>query len=1215
MSSTVRPTASIVIPAWNAWEHTRACLDSLRATLGPADQVVVVDNGSTDDTPAGLGAYPWVEVVTNAENRGFAGGCNQGASYARGDVVVFLNSDTVLPPGWLDELVLPFADPGVGACGPRSDNVSGWQAVPGVPWDPDEPAGFFAFASAWRERHQGRTTQVERLVGFCLAVRRTTVEALGGFDERFEIGGYEDDDLCRRIAAEGLRLLMAEGSLIHHACHASFDANEVDWAGHELANKSRYDEKWAAEPVSVSKPAAPVPLRPTPLLSACLIVKDEEEMLPACLESIRDAVDEIVVYDTGSSDGTVAIARAAGAVVIEGSWHDDFARARNAALAGATGEWVLSIDADETLQADPAALRHQLAEVGEGIEAFLTSIENLFGPGNARSVHTAIRVFRRANAVWHHRIHEQVAPVDDPDRTFSCSFLAAVRLLHHGYAADVFAGRNKAERNLELARAAMEDGDTAHPYATMNYGRALVTAGRTEEAVDYLRAAVDVTDDVIIQRLAVVNLVAILIKLERYDEALAEIARMRRFSRSQVAADIAEGRCRIAMGDTVEGLAILSRLPVDARDDDGMEFRPHMLAAIRGEALASLGRYGEAADIVLEAVRSDGVLEADMGELVDWLIRADRSPTEITTGLAAEDLVTVLGRVMRQPPVLADLLLEGAFETFPERMEPLAVAARVAPALPVVRALVWSARLRARGLSDACPLVAIAGSAESEPAIRVRAAAAAWGSFGPDDRLIGPVRVALDMLAPDRRRESEEELARLAPTLSEVLGGSSPLSGISVPATATATAAVAPAGPSPRPVLRPASQRPSIRPSPPPPARPVTRRTVTVPVAEHPRRGGVNVVGPFEGTGREADVARAVVGALRTGGTEVSTTSYHRETRDAKVDFAHLDAGDYPFDVNLLVLHPDDLTDFVLDYGPASFDGRYVVGLWLWDFEAPSNCMPDSSRIVHEVWVPTRAGATTAEAAGASSAHVMPLPIGPSPTGWDRADLGLPDGTVVSCRVDYDGGVERQNPRGAIDAFTRAFAPGDGPHLVVDTLHADRYPTEHAGLVAAAGSRPDITFLSGGDRSPAERDAVIALSDGFVSLHRADSCLVAVGRALAWGVPTVVTGDRATSGFPTRREAFVVPSQSAVIPADMYRYPTGSAWSEPDIDAAAAALRAVVDDPEAVALRTRRAMAEAGRRHSDREAARTMLRRLDAVAAARYGTEPLRPRRRTAAHR
>ena len=150
---------------------------------------------------------------------------------------------------------------------------------------------------------------------------------------------------------------------------------------------------------------------------------------------------------------------------------------------------------------------------------------------------------------------------------------------------------------------------------------------------------------------------------------------------------------------------MLARIPSRGRDDDGMEYGPHVVAAIRGEALASLGRYGEAADVVLDAVRSEGVLEADVGELVHWLLQAERSPAEITAALCVEDLVPMLGRVLRQPPPLADVLLDGAWARFPDRLEPLAAAAIVAPRLPLARALVWSARLRQRGLAASCPLL------------------------------------------------------------------------------------------------------------------------------------------------------------------------------------------------------------------------------------------------------------------------------------------------------------------------------------------------------------------------------------------------------------------------------------------------------------------------------------------------------------------------------
>ena len=883
----------------------------------------------------------------------------------------------------------------------------------------------------------GETSEAGRLVGFCLAVRTSSFHAVGGFDERFEIGGFEDDDLCRRLHEIDLRLLIAHGSFVHHSCHASFDANEIDWRVTQLENQVRFEEKWGSDA-----------LRRPVLLTACLIVKNEEQMLGACLESVRDAVDEIVVYDTGSNDRTVQIAREAGATVVEGEWEDSFAAARNAALRHATGEWVLSIDADERLQTHPDVLRAQLADPDSEIEAYLVAIENLHGPGNPRSVHTAIRMFRRRSTTWRHRLHEQVVAADDPTRSLRTAYLSGARLIHHGYIAEIFDNRNKADRNLELARAALDDGEVGRSYALdeprpgAGVRRAQRGGGGTSLRGCRLCA------DTITRRLAVSNLVYILGRIGRFEEALSRLKELRRLSRSQVAADIAEGRTRLAMGETEEGLALLARIPSQGRDDDGMEYGPHVVAAIRGEALASLGRFGEAADVVLSAVRSDGVLEADVGELVHWLLQAERSPAEITAALCAEDLVPMLGRVLRQPPPLADVLLDGAWARFPDRLEPLAAAASVAPRLPLARALVWSARLRRRGLAASCPLLAIGLDAGIDPVVRVRAAAALHGSFH-DASAVGIARAALGELDPTARLASEEEIrpARSDPAVGA--GGCDP--------TAHACRHGSSEGHVHEPPGRRAPSPPATgsTPSPPPTSAESTRVLRAAPTT---RRGGLNIVGPFEGTSVEADVARRLAVALRAGGVPISTTSYHRDDRDLGSAWSHRGSSDFPFDVNLLVVHPDQMTDFVLDSGPGLFQGRYTIGLWVWDLQAPSSSMADAARMVHEVWTPTLwgtgeclLGVRRARPWRSRPGRKGALSAGPRCTG--------PAGRLrVRSRVDYDNGFARQNPLGAVQAYTAAFSPKDGHHLVIDASHADRYPQEHALLVGPADGRPDVAI-------------------------------------------------------------------------------------------------------------------------------------------------------------
>ena len=85
-------------------------------------------------------------------------------------------------------------------------------------------------------------------------------------------------------------------------------------------------------------------------LSLCMIVRDEEEMLPGCLAPLRDVVDEIVVVDTGSTDATVEIAESFGARVVHFPWNGSFADARNVSIDAATGDWIMYLDADEHME-------------------------------------------------------------------------------------------------------------------------------------------------------------------------------------------------------------------------------------------------------------------------------------------------------------------------------------------------------------------------------------------------------------------------------------------------------------------------------------------------------------------------------------------------------------------------------------------------------------------------------------------------------------------------------------------------------------------------------------------------------------------------------------------------------------------------------------------------------------------------------------------------
>ena len=241
--------ATIIIPVFNAWTFTEACLASLIPTLRKGDNVIVVDNGSSDQTHAELLAldYDWLSWIYFDENQGFAVACNSGASslwVRESDALVFLNNDTIVYSGWLDELLIPLEDEGVGAVGAISNFVSGPQlvghdAVPsGQSWRADDPN---EIDSRGLERYYTRT---DRLVGFCLATRTETFKELGGFSEDYGLGGYEDDDYCQKVLAAGLELLIAHSCFVYHHGHATFEANGLDPQALQDEAKVTFTARW-----------------------------------------------------------------------------------------------------------------------------------------------------------------------------------------------------------------------------------------------------------------------------------------------------------------------------------------------------------------------------------------------------------------------------------------------------------------------------------------------------------------------------------------------------------------------------------------------------------------------------------------------------------------------------------------------------------------------------------------------------------------------------------------------------------------------------------------------------------------------------------------------------------------------------------------------------------------------------------------------------------
>ncbi len=221
------PDVTVVIVNWNTCDLLRECLQSLRASVGVAMELVVVDNASADGSAAMVRAeFPDVRTIENQENHGFARAANQGLASARGRYLMLLNSDTRLMPDAITRMIAFMEKHSrVGACGPQLRHFDGALQATGRAF-PTLVTAVIAItpfpmwvrrrtADRFERRDYSKTCEVDELCGAALLLRAEALAQVGPLDEDYFFFG-EDVDLCWRLHKAGWTVVYLPEAVVLH---------------------------------------------------------------------------------------------------------------------------------------------------------------------------------------------------------------------------------------------------------------------------------------------------------------------------------------------------------------------------------------------------------------------------------------------------------------------------------------------------------------------------------------------------------------------------------------------------------------------------------------------------------------------------------------------------------------------------------------------------------------------------------------------------------------------------------------------------------------------------------------------------------------------------------------------------------------------------------------------------------------------------------------
>lgn len=373
-----------------------------------------------------------------------------------------------------------------------------------------------------------------------------------------------------------------------------------------------------------------------------------------------------------------------------------------------------------------------------------------------------------------------------------------------------------------------------------------------------------------------------------------------------------------------------------------------------------------------------------------------------------------------------------------------------------------------------------------------------------------------------------------------------------------------------------------------------------------PQRGrtGVNLTGYLSSELGLGEAARQLEKALEARQLATAAIDVPVEESQFPQAFGELSEDDHPFDSNLICVNADMLPS-VARAAPGLFEGRHSAGLWFWEVERFPQKWLGSFDHLDEVWTASEFIAEALRPLATIPVNTIRVPVTPvEPADLDASALGMPEGFCFLFVFDFRSVLRRKNPLGAVEAFRQAFEPGEGASLLIKTVGGESHPDDAAALAAAAADHPDIHLLDGVIPA-AEKNALIANCDCYLSLHRSEGLGLTMAEAMYFGKPVIATGYSGNLDFMAEDNSYLVDYDLARIGDGAGPYPPSANWAEPRVEHAVELMRAVFENQDEAAQRGARA-AEAIRASHSLEAAGEVLEQLLPEARRQRAVERLK---------